>query len=216
MAAAASDNTDNKIIPFDSSEAAQKKSVEGWVSNDGYFYADDERTARFAGCTHVQCADCQNLIPKRTTVCDSCAVTRQDNAFAALKQKPWDNETPLVIFNTDVYFFDRESLTDYCEQHSTAPEKLQLVLCKPVFGSELDIADHLAGDLPDDAEVPQRIQEAAKHLNQVIQAAGPLCWIQGDYAADLSTTVTSPTVNTPLDRATVEDLTQMDWSQLFS
>jgi hypothetical protein len=191
MAASPGQQTELEVIPFDSDQAAQRKTVEGWVARDGYFYAEDERTARYAGCTHVECADCKTLIPKSATVCDPCTVTRRNNAFAALDKKPWDNETPLVIFDTDIYFFDSHSIVRYCKQNTLSPNQLQLVFCVPVYGSELDIHDMLAAELPEDGEVPDEIQEAANKLNQAIKAAGPLCWMEGNVAANIDVTTLS-------------------------
>jgi hypothetical protein len=175
----------SKIVPFDSDEAAQRKSVEGWVSRDGYYYAEDERTARYAGCTHVKCADCSALIPKTNAVCDPCATIRLSVEFATLPKELWDTQTPLVLFETDTYFFDVHSVTHYCRQHSTSPEQLQLVICEPVYGSELDAADFLSGELPEDGEIPEGILEAAIKFNEAIKAAGPLCWVQGTSAATI-------------------------------
>jgi len=185
MHASPSQQTETEIIPFDSDEAAQRKYVEGWVSRDGFYYAEDERTARYAGCTHVKCADCNTLIPKSTAVCDACTITRRAVEFATLPREAWDTQTPLVIFKTDTYFFDSDSLTRYCRQNSVSPEHLQLVICEPVYGSELDAADYLSGELPEDGEIPEEIQEAANKFNEAIQAAGPLCWIQGTSAATI-------------------------------
>lgn len=173
----------SKIVPFDSDEAAQRKSVEGWVSRDGFYYAEDERTARYAGCTHIKCADCTALIPKATAVCDPCTARRRTVEFATLPKEVWDTQTPLVLFETDTYFFDAHSLSRYCKTNSLSPEQLQLVICEPVYGSELDPADFLSGELPEDGEVPEEIQEAAIKFNEAIKAAGPLCWIQGTSAA---------------------------------
>ena len=126
----------SKIVPFDSDEAAQRKSVEGGVSRDGFYYAEDERTARYAGCTHVKCADCNTLIPKARAVCDPCTSIRRAAEFATLPRQVWDTQAPLVIFETDTYFFDIHSLTYYCKEHSVSPlTNFSSSSANPLYGS---------------------------------------------------------------------------------
>lgn len=172
-----------EIVPFDSGDAAQRKSVEGWVSRNGYFYGDDERTARYSGCTHVECAGCSTLIPKTTLLCDDCTTAKRNQAYAAMERVEWDNVTPLVILDTEIYFFDRQSIIDYCEEKWISPDDLQLIICKPVYGHHFDAADFLSSELPEGADIPDQILEAANRLNHAIRNAGPLSWVQGDHAA---------------------------------
>jgi hypothetical protein len=101
------------IRPFDSDEAAQRKSVTGWVSHNGRFYGDDERTARYDGCTHKPCEDCGELIPRDGLVaCRPCLNKRDDGRFSLLARREWDGNTPLVSYDTDTYFFNEEELSE--------------------------------------------------------------------------------------------------------
>jgi len=44
-----------KIVPYDSAEAASIQTVTGWVSRSGRFWGNDEHMARYDGCTHRKC-----------------------------------------------------------------------------------------------------------------------------------------------------------------
>lgn len=172
-----------EIIPFDSPKAAQKINVTGWVSRDGYFYQNDERTARFSGCTHVKCSDCNALVPKTRLICDYCQEKQDTERYAAMDKEEWDGFTPLVLFNTGVYFWSREDIDEYCRQTGAKIESLKLVLCEDVDGPEFDPEDFLLDYLPEGDDVPEGIRQAAILLNQAIVEAGVLSWHQGTTAA---------------------------------
>lgn len=183
-------NAEEKIIPFGSDEAAQLKSVTGWVSRRGIFYGDNERGARYDGCTHKPCEDCDELIPRDGLVCcQPCFAKRDAARFAKMPREKWDGETPLVIFNTDTYFFSEDGLDDYCTERGVARESLPLVICTPQMGGYVDALDLLQDVLVEDAseyDIPAPILEAVKQLNKAIEAAGPMSWTQGKYAAALN------------------------------
>lgn len=55
--------SETMILPS-SDEAAQQVTVTGWRSREGLFYGNDERIARWAGATHVECSECGKPTPK--------------------------------------------------------------------------------------------------------------------------------------------------------
>jgi len=177
-----------EIIPFDSSKAAQRIRITGWVSRDGYFYHDDERTARFSGCTHVKCSDCNALVPKTRLTCDYCQEKKDTERYAAMDREEWDGFTPLVLFNTGIYFWSREDIDEYCRQTGAKIESLKLVLCEDVDGPEFDPEDFLLDYLPEGDDVPEGIRQAATLLNKAIAEAGVLSWHQGTTAAIIPAT----------------------------
>lgn len=63
-----------KVVMSDSTEAAQLVTITGWVSRTGIFYGNDERIARYAGCTHRPCEteDCGKPTEKTYIYCDDC------------------------------------------------------------------------------------------------------------------------------------------------
>ena len=172
-----------EIIPFDSPNAAQKINVTGWVSRDGYFYHDDERTARFSGCTHVKCSDCNALVPKTRLTCDYCQEKKDTERYTAMDKEEWDGFTPLVLFNTGIYFWSREDIDEYCHQTGAKIDSLKLVICEGVDGPEFDPESFLLDYLPEGDDVPEGIRKAATLLNKAIAEAGVLSWHQGTTAA---------------------------------
>jgi hypothetical protein len=166
------------IVMFDSPEAAKQVTVTGWVSRDGWFYGDDERIARYAGCTHRKCETCENTVIKGRIYCDSCTHKRTVARYDALPTKEWDGETPLCCFDDDRYFFDWESVEEYCEDNETTVEDLMLVICDPVKPRHFD-TELFADYLPDDGEAPDEVVAALDVLNAAIDKAPPFSWYPG-------------------------------------
>ncbi|MBI6550692.1 hypothetical protein [Xenorhabdus lircayensis] len=106
--------------------------------------------------------------------------------FAEMELQPWDRETPLVIFDTDQYFWNEDELDEYCDEHAVKPSELQLVICGPNYPSQIDGAEYFSDDLPEDGELPDELRQAFDVLNAVIRNCQPLSWSQGKYAAIVS------------------------------
>lgn len=175
---------DKEIILNTSDEAAIfKTGISGWVSRNGHFYGDEERLARWDGCTHVVC-ECGNLAKKGWTKCAQCRVEAMNKKFEAMERKKWDGETPLCIFDTDHYFFDTDDLDYYCDCNGCFPEDLQLVICEPMFLSQIN-DDYWSDELPDDGELPDDVVSALNGLNAAIKKAEPVGWMPGNYAAKI-------------------------------
>jgi len=72
------DNNDSKIIMFDSNEAANfQTGLSGWVSRQGHYWGNDERAARYDGCTHTHCEDCREPVDRGRLICLPCHEIRQ-------------------------------------------------------------------------------------------------------------------------------------------
>ena len=180
------------VVLYDSQEAASIKTVTGWGFRDGRFFGDNEDVARFSGSTHRKCKNNpDHPIYRVNSYCEVCWKERRNEKFAAMEHAEWDEVTPIVIFDSDTYFFDIDDLRDYCEEHGVTPSQLQLVLCKPNYPSEIDGEDHFCDDLPPDGELPDELKQAFEALNAVIRKSAPLSWSQGDTAVTISTKVGS-------------------------
>lgn len=183
------DTLQKPIVMYDSDEAAKQETLTGWVSRRGMFFGSGnnaEHIARYDGCTHVRCA-CGEIVEKSWTACQKCRDRKADERFADLPSKEWDGKTPLCLFRSDTYFCDEQELADYCEEHDTTPEQLQLMLCEPQYATEIDPNDHYHDLLPDDGEVTGELWAAFEELNQRIREyREPLCWMEGKYRAILS------------------------------
>ncbi|MBD2811880.1 hypothetical protein ID853_13525 [Xenorhabdus sp. Vera] len=181
----------NPIIMYDSPEAAQIKTVTGWISRDGRFWGDDEHMARYAGSTHHTCENNpEHPICYKHGYCELCRAKMRLAEFNAMERKEWDRKTPLVIFDTDQFFMHEDDLDDYldnyCDEHEITPSELQLVICEPNYPDEINGEDYFSDDLADGGELPGALQQAFDALNAEIRNSPPLSWSQGKYAAIVS------------------------------
>lgn len=170
------------IIFEDSADAAQIKTVTGWVSRIGRFWGDDERMARYDGCTHRRC-DCGEVFEIRS-YCRKCSSKRDREKYLSMPRKVWSGE-PICLYDGDKYFFEEDELLYYCEENECQPKDLDLVFCTPEFAKEIDPNDYYSDELPEDGEVPPAIAEAFQKLNAAImECKDPLCWYPGKVAVD--------------------------------
>jgi len=172
-----------EVVMFESEDAAQLKTVTGWVSRDGRFYGDDERIARYAGCTHRKCGSCESTVEKYRIYCDACTSKRTIEKYLTLESKPWDGETPLCTYDDDRYFFDWESVEEYCEDNEIKLEDLMLVICDPVKPSLLDANEMFCDELAEDGECPEEVANAIEAVNEAIRKASPFSWYPGKFRA---------------------------------
>lgn len=172
------------IVMEDSPEAARQVAVTGWVSRQGFFFGDDERTARYDGCTHRKCGDCGQPVVKHWLKCEACRHKDEVARYQALPKKPWDGVTPLALYGGDKYFFDESDLEMYCEDHDVKVQDLLLVFCDPVKPGEISPNDLFADELPEDGEVQDAdVLAAVEQLNAALRKAEPFSWLPGKVAA---------------------------------
>lgn len=178
---------ENKIIIFDSDEAAQKKTVTGWVSGNGFFYGDDERSARFMGCTHIVC-HCGLITRKENIQCESCRNKYKLERYRAMPFKEWNGTDFLYSESADKYFYDSEDISDYCEEEGIPVESLRFIICEPVYPEEINLSEIYSNLLPDDSEgeLPEYLIDAENELNRIIREEGePLSWMPGKYRTEV-------------------------------
>ncbi|MFZ2635562.1 MAG: hypothetical protein WAX33_04400 [Rectinemataceae bacterium] len=175
---------DEKIVLSTSDEAAKfVTGLSGWVSRNGRFWGNDERMARYDGCTHTVC-DCGKPVEKGWLKCTECRNKANNELFAGMKKEVWDGETPLTLYDGDEYFFDWDSLACYCEDHGTTPEEVGLLLCKPTYASEIDPNEYYCDDLAEDGEVDSGLVEKFNELNKYIRENKIiLSWTPSDIVA---------------------------------
>lgn len=179
-------STSKPTIHYDSSEAAQHKTVTGWVSASGRFWGDDERMARYDGATHRNCTTdgCGTLIEINSLYCPACLGLRRVAKYNAMTKVGWDDTTPLYSDSRQIYFMSRSDLIDHLREHpEDTVDSLQLIICDPNEASELDPAEIFSDEVPEDGEVPNELAEAFEALNAVIRACPPLSWSPGSEAA---------------------------------
>jgi len=172
-----------KIVLNTSDEAATfKTGISGWVDRHGRFYGKDERMARWSGCTHVLCSGCGKPVSKGWTACADCRLKKSIERYHKMERKEWDGETPLYSHMADKYFFDADELTDHLEEFECTEKDMQLIICKPMYLSQID-EDHFNDDLPEDGELPGEVFDALYKLNFAIRRQDPVGWMPDKYAA---------------------------------
>jgi len=169
--------TKEKIILFDSDEAAKPITLSGWQSSDGFFFRE-ESMARYRGCTHKTC-ECGKPMVKHYLKCEDCRFISTQEQYLKLEFKEWDGITPVCIYDTDTYFFDEDDIRDYCNDNECESEDLMLVLCKPNYPSQIE--SYIWEDiLPEDGDIPKALQDKMDELNKFIQTLPPFSWSQGN------------------------------------
>jgi hypothetical protein len=160
-----------EIIKYDSDEAAQfVTGISGWVNRHGQFYGDNEHLARWSGATHKECEeeDCSTLIEVRGyVVCDSCRSKREEKRYLSLKERKWDECTPVYCQKHDEYFFDDLMVRDFLYENDLKPEDLRLILCQEIPWRHLD-EEYFTDDMYEDCEAPTELINAIKNLNSVV------------------------------------------------
>lgn len=176
-----------EIILDTDPRAATFQTVQGWVCRDGRFFGSNEDAARYSGCTHRKCRDCDKPARKSWLICDECRAKADREKHAARKVEPWDGVTPLFSHAMDEYFFCIDSLTDELHERDMRPEDAMIVLCEPTYPKQIDPNDYYSDDLPQDGEVGEEIEKAFAALNAVLDKQPPLSWYPGKIAVDVST-----------------------------
>ncbi|MCQ2994060.1 hypothetical protein NLO95_08015 [Pseudomonas syringae] len=175
-----------KVVMFNSPEAASFQTVSGWVDSNGRFWGQDEDQARYCGSTHRHCKNNPaHPIHQTNGYCKVCREERMDERFLKMEVKDWADE-PLVIYDHDTYFFDADSLRDYLLECEEDPESVRLCICEPNMPREIDPSDYFCDDLPEDGELnDDQLIAAFELVNEMISKSGPLSWSQGQHVARL-------------------------------
>src|SRR5690554_954202 len=114
---------------YDSNEAAQIKTVTGWVSRTGQFWGDNEDAARYSGCTHKPCRDCGVPVEKGWLICASCRSKSHREKWENMPFKDWGGE-PLYCMASGEYYWSEDDI-EYALDDGREVCDLMLVICEP-------------------------------------------------------------------------------------
>lgn len=172
--------TDKMVLNTDP-EAASIKTVTGWVSKDGMFWGDNERQARWCGCTHVKCETCGTPVEKGWLKCRSCRDKIDKERFLAMPEEDWDGKAMVYSQTLDKYFSSPEEAFDEAEWNGeVSKEELDLVICKPIYASELT-PEYWCDELPgEEHDVPGWLDDAIDEFNAKLKGQEPLSWEPGN------------------------------------
>lgn len=177
-----SNNTEEKdeVIMYDSPEAAQIKTLTGWVSSGkggsrAAYYANNEHNARWAGCTHVKC-ECGNIMEKVWTKCESCRHKARVERYNDLPFKKWDYKEPVCTWDGDKYFFDLESLEDHMF-YSEEPQ-INLLICEPIHFTPIDTGQW---DTHEEWEPSAALEQKINEFNKFLKTLPPHSYRPGKF-----------------------------------
>lgn len=175
----------DKMILYDSPEAAEIKTITGWVSRNNHYWGNDEHMARYDGCTHRKCETCGEPIVKNS-YCRPCYDKKEIEKFKNMERKPWDGKAFLYSHALDGFIWSADDLDYLKEENDMTDADLMLVFCEPRYSPLLDPDDFLEGVLADECcgyDIPEELLSAFNELNQRIKEYGkPLSWIPGKFA----------------------------------
>ena len=176
-------NKDTKVVMFDSDEAAfLMTGISGWVSRHGRFMGDDERAARYDGCTHTRCEDCGEPVDRGRLICPKCNEARDVKRCAAMPKEEWNGEGMLYSDAADKYFSGWDEIESFLEDNDGAVESLRLIICVPQY-LPLLCDDYGYDEIAEDGELPDAVIEAIEEFNTVIRKVGAVSWYPGKKAA---------------------------------
>jgi len=174
-----------KQILYTSDESAKfTENMSGWVDRHGQFWGGDERSARYAGCTHIACPECGKPVIKGNLRCSDCQEKKAIEWYEKREKKEWDGKTMLYSDATGDFFQCLDDAEKYARDNECTLESLRLVLCDPVRLRTIE-EDCWYNDLPDVTELPGEVIVALKNLNDVIMNAEIVSWLPGDFAVKL-------------------------------
>jgi len=170
--------TQEKVIMFDSPEAAQIKTITGWVGG-GRFWGEDERMARWSGSTHNTC-ECGKIMEKSYTKCRECIHKSNVERYNALPLREWDGNEPVCTWDGEKYFFSEDDLICYMEYQDEPVDRIELLICEPNEWSQID-TDYWSDMMPEDSDgdLPDEMQKALDNLNAIIAKQKPQSYSPG-------------------------------------
>lgn len=179
-----------KIILIDSPEAAEYRTdISGWVASDRTYFGEDERSARYHGCTHQKCKTegCPNIVEKQYSICPDCREKRDIEKWRNLPGKDWNaQEFPIYSDAFDEYFFDEDELLYIMQENDLFFEvenldELRLMDCQPVYARALSLDTIF--DLPGGCdEIPAALEIVQEQINELIlEYTDPLYYRPGKH-----------------------------------
>lgn len=165
---------EEKIIMYDSPEAAEYKTITGWVGGNK-FWGKDEHMARWSGCTHTKC-ECGAIIPIRSySKCDDCRHKQLVEFYNKMPFREYNGE-PVFVWSSDEYLFSEEDIIEYCEENEL--EEVDLLFCEPNHWTPI-YCGQWEDIMAEDADLPKELKEALKIINSVIDKLPPASYSEG-------------------------------------
>lgn len=183
------------IVMRESDEAARLEVRTVWACRHNHNH-DDERSARYCGCTHTTCSQCGASVEKFWLTCAACRATKDLEKYAALPREPYTGD-PVYSEALERFLMDEDDIhlaLDEMDEGATAAD-LRLVKCYPnmavTFAPDGELfADGLSDE---DDELPGDVADALDAFREALKACTtPLSWSAGKVAVDPATVPAVP------------------------
>jgi hypothetical protein len=164
--------------------------IRGWVGkNNKRYYGDaedSEHLARYDSCTHKKCK-CGNIMRKHFTECSKCREKNRIESYYRMPYKQYKQDMVVYCDIHDKYFFDYDSILDFCDYEGIEVDELRLIVCKPNKPSNIDPYEYYEDILPEeDIDLPDDILEAFDKLNNTLNNSDSIVsWEPGKYRTDI-------------------------------
>lgn len=150
-------------------------------------YIVTEHTVRRELSTHKQCEKCGSVF-ENNSYCDSCSSKSENESYWKKPFKEWDGKTPLVIYNSDQYFFDAEDVEFYIEENKIDPKELNLMICYPNNCIQIG-EEYFTDEMPENfdclSDFDKGLVSKINDLNFYISTLKPMSWSEGNYRTEL-------------------------------
>ncbi|MGJ1193845.1 hypothetical protein ACR788_21760 [Sphingobacterium siyangense] len=138
--------------------------------------------------THDDCSKCGREFKKdysSDTICFNCRHIDNIEKFNNFQLVEWDGETPLYLWDLDTYFFDYESMEDYCFENETEISELRLVLCEKSHFNYVDYED-FAQEVHEDWEPSKELKNKLDEFNKFLESQSTDSWFPSKKRVDLT------------------------------
>lgn len=153
-------------------------------------YIVTENTVRRELSTHKICTNCENPYIKNG-YCKTCYEKKNNERYYNKPFLEWNGETPLVIYDSDEYFFNAESVEEYMQENEIDENDLQLMICSPNYCCQID-EDYFSGEMPENFEslsdFDKILVQKLKEINKYIAKLKPISWSEGEFRTEFRLT----------------------------
>lgn len=171
------------ILPEDAEKMLEEVQRPMYKVNEKIYYT--KSSAIDSIITHKKCK-CGNLMERGYISCQGCRLNKRKEVYDSMSFMEWDGDTPLVLFDSDVYFFSEDEIYDYIyenELDTDQIDELKFVICSPNRLSTIEL-DYWSDYFPEDHDPERHDPELVKKLdefNSFLESYKPISWSESKF-----------------------------------